>query len=168
MPKLREHTFDAGAVQINYAEGDGPGPPLVLLHGLAARWQVFGPLIPYLSLDWHLYALDLRGHGQSGRAPGHYRIRDFAGDVTSFVRRQLDRPAVLYGHSLGGWAALCVAAEQPQAVRAVVVGDSAIYPESVEPEQGISYLADMPLALRSLAKSLTQMDPAVMEMYRAG
>ena len=168
MPKLREHTFDAGAIQINYAEGAGPGPPLVLLHGLAARWQVFGPLIPYLSLDWHLYALDLRGHGQSGRAPGHYRIPDFAGDVTTFVREQVARPTLLYGHSLGGWVALSVAGQCPDFVQAVVVGDTAIFPESIDPAASVSYLADMPIALRSLARSLNQMDPNVMEMFHQG
>ena len=49
-PGLVEHTFDTGevrlGVQLNYAEGPAHGPPLVLLHGLGRRWQVFLPVIP--------------------------------------------------------------------------------------------------------------------------
>ena len=64
---LTERTFDAGDVSLNYAEGPPAGPPLVLLHGSSLRWQHFLPVIPLLGWRWHLYALDLRGHGRSGR-----------------------------------------------------------------------------------------------------
>jgi hypothetical protein len=46
---LTEHTFDTGAVIINYAEGGSVRPPLVLLHGGSTRWQSSLPIIPELS-----------------------------------------------------------------------------------------------------------------------
>ena len=67
---LKEQPFDTGRVTINYAEGPASGPPLVLLHGIISRWQYFLPIIPNLSIRWHIYALDFRGHGKSGRVPG--------------------------------------------------------------------------------------------------
>lgn len=153
---------------LNYAEGPSAGPPLLLLHGLAARWQVFGPLVPPLAAEWHLFALDFRGHGQSARAPGRYRIADFSDDAVRLLRQRVTEPAVLYGHSLGGWVALQVAAELPDAVRAIVVGDSAIYPGDIDPDFAVSYLADLPIALRSLATSLNSLDPQVLADLRAG
>lgn len=169
MPRLREHPFETGEIAINYAEGGAAdGPPLVLLHGLAARWQAFGPLLPALSLDWHLYAPDFRGHGASGKAPGHYGLPDYVRDTLAFLRAKVEPPAVLYGHSLGGWVGAVIAAEHPDLVRALIIGDSALWTESLDPDMSISYLTDLPIALRSLAKSLTQLDPDALAAFRDG
>ncbi len=152
---------------LNYAELPGPAPSIVMLHGLGARWQVFAPLFARLRGYGHLYALDFRGHGQSGRIPGRYRLADYCGDALALLR-QAGPPAILYGHSLGGWVALALAAAHPADVRAVVVADSAIFPEDIDPDLAVSYLANLPLALRSLAKSLSQLDPEVMAFFRDG
>lgn len=166
--RLRQHTLDVDGLALSYAEGDFDGAPLVLLHGLAARWQAFGPLIPALSTSWHLIALDLRGHGASGRAGDRYGIDDFAHDVVALLEARADEPAVVYGHSLGGWTGLWVAAHRPDLVRALVVADSAIDPAGIPAEAAISYLADLPITLRSMSKSLKQLDPQVMDAYHEG
>jgi pimeloyl-ACP methyl ester carboxylesterase len=121
---LRERIFDAGGVALNLAEGPPAGPPLVLLHGGSARWQSWEPLVPALAGGWEIFAPDLRGHGKSGRVPQRYRLRDYAGDIAALLRQRVREPAVLFGHSLGGMIALLVAAQCPEHVRAVVVGDS--------------------------------------------
>jgi len=122
--EIEEHSFNTGTVTINYAEGLASGPALVLLHSGSARWQSFEPIIPTLAANWHLYALDFRGHGKSGRVAGRYRLRDYADDTVAFLRQQLDEVAIVVGHSLGGMVALLVAAQCPECVRAVVVGDA--------------------------------------------
>ena len=117
-----EHTFDAGPVAINYvAEGREDGRPLVFLHGVSGRWQTWLPVMTAFAAGWRLYALDFRGHGRSGRAPGAYRAVDYAADVVAFLRRRVEQPAVLVGHSLGAIVAVAVAADAPEAVRAVVL-----------------------------------------------
>ena len=120
---LEEKLFDTGVVQINYAEGPASGPALVLLHGGGDRWQDFLPILPTLVLRWQVYALDLRGHGKSGRAGGAYRPEDYVADVVSFVKRQLGEQVILFGHSLGGWIALLAAVELAGKARALVLGD---------------------------------------------
>lgn len=67
-------------------------------------------------------ALDLLGHGQSPLLddPAEY-TRDRALDDLDDVLADLDSPAVLVGHSLGGYLALAHAATRPGAVRGVVV-----------------------------------------------
>ena len=77
-------------------------------------------------------------------------------------------PVVVYGHSLGGWVGLTLAAREPERVRALVVGDTGIDPRGIDPDLAVSYLADVPMALRSLAQAVRVMDPAVMEEFRAG
>jgi pimeloyl-ACP methyl ester carboxylesterase len=121
--RIRERRFSAAAVELNYAEGPPNGPPLVYLHGGSGRWQHGGRFVELMAERWHVYGVDLRGHGKSGWATGHYRIRDYAADVADFLRGAVGAPAALYGHSLGGQVALVVAAEHPELVAALVLGD---------------------------------------------
>jgi pimeloyl-ACP methyl ester carboxylesterase len=122
--EIQEHSFDAGIVTINNAEGPPSGPPFLFLHGGSGRWQNYEDVIPDLATCFHLYAPDFRGHGRSGRVPGQYHLRDYVDDTITFLRECVAQPAHLFGHSLGGMVALLVAAQCADYVRAVVVGDS--------------------------------------------
>jgi len=128
---LKEQSFNTGFATINYAEGPCSGPPLVLLHGIISRWQYFLPIIPSLSTRWHIFALDFRGHGKSGRVQGKYRIDDYAEDTIAFIQHNLTEPAVLFGHSVGGAVSLLIAARYPESVKAIVVGDTPLCAESL-------------------------------------
>ena len=122
----QEKFFDTGKVKINYLDyGSSSGEPLVMLHGGAWCWQEYLSLIPRLSQRWHTYALDLRGNGRSGWVPGHYRLKDFTEDNVAFVR-ELNVPAVLIGHSIGGVIALMVASRCPEKVKALIIEDIAL------------------------------------------
>jgi pimeloyl-ACP methyl ester carboxylesterase len=90
---LIEKTFDTDVVSLNYAEGPLHGLPLVMLHGTSLCWQTFLPNLPTFSFRYHTYALDLRGHGRSGRQPGAYRVVDHAADVVRFLRAHMAEPA---------------------------------------------------------------------------
>lgn len=120
---IQEHIFNKETISLNYAEVPASSPPLMLVHGGSSQWQNFEVIMPDLAVDWHLYVLDLRGHGSSGRAES-YRLQDFADDVIAFLREIVGEPAAIIGHSLGGMVTLIVAAQCPELVRSVVVGDS--------------------------------------------
>lgn len=120
----REKFFDTGKVKINYLDyGSSSAEPLVMLHGGAWCWQEYLSLIPSLARRWRVFALDLRGNGRSGWAPGRYRLEDFTEDTVAFIR-QLDKPVVLVGHSLGGAVALMAAALCPEKVKALIIEDT--------------------------------------------
>jgi len=125
-PGITEHTFDTGEVSLNYAEGPAHGAPLVLLHGLGRRWQVFLPVIPALSMRWHIFAVDLRGHGKSGRVARGYHGTEYAEDVARLIRERVSSPAVIFGHSLGGMLGMWIASHRPELVRALILGDNMI------------------------------------------
>jgi pimeloyl-ACP methyl ester carboxylesterase len=76
-----------------------------------------------LVTDWHVHALDFRGHGGSDRRPGQYLVTDYACDTVAFVREEICEPVVIYGHSLGAMVALAVAAALPELVRGIVLED---------------------------------------------
>jgi pimeloyl-ACP methyl ester carboxylesterase len=154
---LREQRFETDAATLNYVEGPAGGAPMVLLHGVTGRWQSWLGVMPNLAIRWHLYALDLRGHGRSGHTPGAYRITDYAGDVVAFLRQQIRAPVVLVGHSLGAIISIAVAAEAPEAVRAVVLEDP---PLAVFRHQSIRDRAEYEpfTASRELARSDRSVD----------
>lgn len=124
---LEERSFDTGSVAINFGEGSGAGPPLVMLHGISMWWRSFVPIIPYLSERFHLYALDFRGHGRSGRTPNQYYWERYAEDTIAFWQEVVGQPAFMVGHSLGAMVAVQVAAAAPELVRAVTLEDPPLY-----------------------------------------
>jgi pimeloyl-ACP methyl ester carboxylesterase len=120
---MTERLISTGAAKsLNVATGPVSGPPLVLLHGVTRRWQDYVSLLPALTSRWHVHALDFRGHGKSERTPGAYRVADYVADAVALLR-DLDEPAVVYGHSLGAMVAAAGAAAEPGRVRAVVMED---------------------------------------------
>jgi pimeloyl-ACP methyl ester carboxylesterase len=100
----------AGGILFSYLEWGESGAPLLLLHGITSSargwWRVAPELV---ALGYHVYALDMPGHGQSQLVDAH-RIDQIAsriGDVLDTL--QLAKPAVI-GHSWGGAVALELAA----------------------------------------------------------
>jgi pimeloyl-ACP methyl ester carboxylesterase len=119
-----ENTFDIGKVNLHYHEGGTPDKPvLVLLHGLSGSCHAYDGEFEIYGPDWHIYALDLRGHGKSGKTETSYTIPDYAGDVIEFLRRHIGEPVVLAGHSTGALTTLAVAASAPDTVRAIIAND---------------------------------------------
>ncbi len=119
---LSERDVLVDDVSLRVASGPPNGPPLLCIHGVGRAWRDFAPLLSAFLPAWSIVAPDLRGHGGSARRTGHYLIRDFLGDVKSLLR-QLERPAVIYGHSLGAMLAALAAADCPDQVLAVIAED---------------------------------------------
>ncbi len=120
---LAEKSFTAKNISINYVEGPHSGQPVVMLHGVTNRWQDWLPVLPFFGWRYHTYALDHRGHGRSGRAIDGYQSNCFAKDVIQFLQDIVGQPVVLVGHSLGAMITLRVAAQAPELIQAVVLGD---------------------------------------------
>jgi pimeloyl-ACP methyl ester carboxylesterase len=85
----------------------GQGPPLVLVHGAVADHARWRPLLPYLEPHATVHAMDRRGRGASGDAPGYDLAREFedVAAVVDAVAAATASPVDLYGHSFGGLCA---------------------------------------------------------------
>jgi pimeloyl-ACP methyl ester carboxylesterase len=159
--EIRENTFDTDIVTINYAEISSSGTPLVLLHGGSNRWQSFNNILSDLAATWHVYAPDFRGHGKSTWVPGTYRLQDYADDTIAFVQHCLKEPAYVFGHSLGGMVALLVAAQFPDGVRAVAVGDAPLSSQAWQAHRQAHQSRDRLLTWRDLAGGQKPFDEIV-------
>jgi pimeloyl-ACP methyl ester carboxylesterase len=127
---LESKTYPGQSISIHYVEGPPNGPPLVLLHGLTRDWRSFSVLFPELVPRFHIFSVDLRGHGESGRAKDGYRISAMAEDIREFLQSVVGSPATLFGHSLGAMVGMFSAADNRE-VSAVIVGDSLITPSNL-------------------------------------
>ena len=100
--------------------GPADGAPVILLHGGGqTRWS-WGATARDLSQQGAgrslgVYAVDMRGHGQSDWCPrGEYSLDHFASDIRALAQA-MPAPPVIVGASLGGLSAMLACGEDPQA-----------------------------------------------------
>src|SRR5271165_903377 len=102
----------------------GSGPRVVLLHGLGSCLQDWQPQIAALADRYTVIAIDLRGHGESGKPPGPYSMEMLAADVRQVLEKLETGPVHVVGLSLGGMVAFQLAADAPELVRTLVIVNS--------------------------------------------
>jgi len=120
-PRFADINLSTG-VRLHYAEqGPAQGTPMILLHGYSDSWFSYSLVLSALARDRRVYALDLRGHGNSDRPASGYAMRDLADDVVAFMDAKAIARATIVGHSMGGFVAQQVALAAPQRVSALVL-----------------------------------------------
>ena len=114
------HSYEA-------APPDGtPGTPLLLVHGLGARGEDWGALLPALAAKgFHVYAPDLLGYGRSDRPDVSYSISLEEQTVVDYMRTMHLIRADVAGWSMGGWIAMKLTLDHPELVDRLVIYDSA-------------------------------------------
>jgi pimeloyl-ACP methyl ester carboxylesterase len=134
-----EHTIDVDGTAVHYLDwGQPANPGLVLVHGGAAHahWWTF--LGPFFTARWHVVALDLSGHGDSGRRDSysHWAWADEVMAVSDAAG--FPGPPVVVGHSLGGMVTIMTAARFGDRLAGAVIVDSPVRRPDPESEEGRS------------------------------
>ena len=112
---LRLHYLDWGA------EGK---QPFIMLHGIGRIAHSFDHIAPKFNNNYHVIAIDMRGHGDSAWSPeGAYLVEDYAKDLAAFVEQLNLRNVVLLGNSTGGRVVQVYAGMHPERVAKLVVED---------------------------------------------
>jgi len=123
---VRAHGLD-----LHYLDWGNPGaPPLLLLHGLqdsAALWATFAES---MRGDYHVVALDHRGHGDSPRADS-YRLADYVAETRDVAEGLGLAGATLIGQSAGSTNAWMCIAQHPGTAARLVITD--MDPDSYNP-----------------------------------
>jgi pimeloyl-ACP methyl ester carboxylesterase len=115
-----------------YAGGTG-GPTLMLVHGGGGHAAWWEPVLPALIARQRVIALDLSGHGDSGRRPSGYTTPTWAQEVASVLETVAHDRAAVVGHSLGGRIGTMAAGRYPELVSALVTLDAVVPPQPGEP-----------------------------------
>src|SRR4051794_12854985 len=120
--------FDHDGVLLAYDDTGETGlPPVLLLHGVSSARSTWRRLVPTLDGRCRTLALDLRGHGESGHAPGTYTLEHYVPDVISFPQDRVGQPPGLIGHSLRGVVSPTVAQQRPALARAALLEAPPLY-----------------------------------------
>jgi len=117
---------EVDGLRLHHVDYGTPGRPEILcVHGGAANTHWYDFAASDLSRDYHMRALDQRGHGESAWAdPPLYTYPRYAQDLSEVIR-QLDlRDFVLIGHSMGGLVSLVCAATYPERIARLIIVDS--------------------------------------------
>jgi pimeloyl-ACP methyl ester carboxylesterase len=120
--QLPDHFFDSNGVRIRYVE-QGQGPAIVLMHGYtgtADRHFLANGVFANLAKDHRAIAIDLRGHGKSGKpaAPSAYG-REMALDVVRLLDHLEIQRAHVIGYSLGAMIAGRLATLHPERLMSI-------------------------------------------------
>lgn len=109
-------------------DGKGPrgGPPLVLLHGYSAAAIHYVPLMMVLRKHVsQLIAFDLPAHGLSDSPPHGADAPVIHTGLREALDTLMHEPAVIFGNSLGGFAALRYALARPERLRGLILASPA-------------------------------------------
>jgi pimeloyl-ACP methyl ester carboxylesterase len=115
-------TYFSQRLRLHYVDWGNPDKPaLILLHGGRDHCRSWDWTAEALREDWHVIALDLRGHGDSQwPSDGHYSFEGYVYDLAQLIHQQGLAPVRLIAHSLGGHIALRYAGVYPETVAKLV------------------------------------------------
>ena len=109
--------------KISYTDS-GKGPVVVLLHGFLENKHMWKEVIPIISKNKRVLALDLLGHGQSG-CLGYIHSMEIMAEAVSAVLKSLRiRKITLIGHSMGGYVSLALSEKNPEMIRGLCLLNS--------------------------------------------
>jgi len=105
-------------LRLHYVDwGNASAPPFIMVHGIDRIARTFDHVAPHFASRYHVIALDMRGHGDSGWDPaGRYTVEDHVGDLTGLVRELGLRDVTLWGNSTGGRVVRVFAGMHPELV----------------------------------------------------
>lgn len=132
-----DHTIEVAGCRVHYLAWGEPGRPgVVLVHGGAAHAHWWSFLAPMLLPTHRIVALDLSGHGDSGRRP-EYPRETWAEEIMAVIDDGRTAPCpVVVGHSMGGFVTIVAAATAGDRLGGAVIVDSPVRRPEPEAEEG--------------------------------
>ncbi|MEX2236788.1 MAG: alpha/beta hydrolase [Dehalococcoidia bacterium] len=160
--------YESQRLKLHYVVwGDEARPPILLVHGMRDHARNWDLVAERLVDNFSVYAVDLRGHGDSQWAFGSvYSVVDFVADVAAFGDHLNRFPLTVLGHSLGGAIALQYTGVYPEQVRKVVSIEG-LGPPMMEPKPASQRMREWIDHVRDLERRVPrryQLDAAIKRM----
>lgn len=118
-----------GGVRVAVHDLGGQGEPLVLCHATGLCGLTYGPMAAGLTGRFRVWAVDLRGHGDStAPADGDFAWSGMADDLLAVVDHLGVDTVAAFGHSLGGATVLLAELARPGLVRSAYLFEPIVWP----------------------------------------
>ncbi|MCU1681506.1 MAG: alpha/beta hydrolase fold protein [Amycolatopsis sp.] len=137
IPGITHHRVEVNGTTLHYVAAGTGGTPILLVHGFPETWWSFHRLIPLLAAHHRVFAVDLRGFGDSGNGPGTYDSATAAEDLHLLIEHLGVGPVHLTGQDIGGASVFRLATTHPQDVLSLTAIETGL------PGFGMEVLADI-------------------------
>jgi pimeloyl-ACP methyl ester carboxylesterase len=160
-PPPADRFVTLNGLRLHYLDwGNDARPPMVLVHGIGRVAHTFDHLVPAFRSEYHVLAIDMRGHGDSAWDPGaNYLVEDHVKDFEAFVGALGLKRLTLWGNSTGGRVVQVYAGLHPDNVRALIV-------EDVGPERPKNISDNFARSVQRDAAGWASMDDLVAQLTR--
>jgi 2-hydroxy-6-oxonona-2,4-dienedioate hydrolase len=149
---FRQSFYDANGIRTRALEA-GEGKPLIFLHGTGGHAEAYVRNLAAHAEHFHVYSIDMVGHGYTDKPDLPYGIPDFVDHLTAFIDAIGAEKAMVSGESLGGIVAAWLAIGRPDRVEKLVLNTGILVPP---PEEGRKQLRDVLERSRAAAGNLTR------------
>jgi 2-hydroxy-6-oxonona-2,4-dienedioate hydrolase len=112
---FRVATVDAGGVPTRSLQA-GTGEPVIFLHGTSGHLEAFARNIGAHAKRYECHAIDMLGHGYTGKPDYPYEIPGYRDHLVSYLDATGIESAHIVGESLGGWVGARLAIDAPERV----------------------------------------------------
>ena len=137
VPEVSHHRLSVNGTELHYVSAGTTGSAVLLVHGFPETWWTFHKLIPRLAESHRVFAVDLRGFGDSSHEGGAQDNATLAEDLHQLIKR-LDVGGVhLTGQDISGPATFRLASTHPGQVHSYTAIETAL------PGYGMEALADV-------------------------
>ena len=113
---VTHHHADVNGTRLHYVAAGSTGTPILLVHGFPESWWAFHKLIPLLAAEHRVFAVDLRGFGDSATGPGDHDSATAAEDLHELIAHLGAGPVHLTGQDISGGTVFRLATTHPQDV----------------------------------------------------
>ncbi len=137
LPGLSHHRVELNGTSLHYVSAGSEGSPILLVHGFPESWWTFHKLIPLLARHHRVFAVDLRGFGDSDCSPGQYDSTTTATDLHRLIEHLDVGPVHLSAQDISGAAVFRLAATQPELVSSLTAIETGLA------GMGLEQLADV-------------------------
>jgi pimeloyl-ACP methyl ester carboxylesterase len=112
----------------------GNGDPILICHATGFLGRAYEPMATFLTDRYHAWALDFRGHGDTlAPANGRFDWSGMADDLEAVIKELTSTPVAVFGHSMGGAAALLVEHRTPGTLASAYFYEPIIVPPGMPP-----------------------------------
>ncbi|GAA3661702.1 alpha/beta fold hydrolase [Microbacterium marinilacus] len=120
------HLVEVGTTRLHYVSAGSSGSPVLLVHGFPETWWAFHRLIPLLATEHRVFAVDLRGFGESDVAADDHDSRTAADDLHGLIAQLGVGPVHVVSQDISGGAVFRLIAAHPSDVRSLTAVETGL------------------------------------------